>query len=162
MAIVAIGLGGNLDHPLPRLRRVVADLSRFIDRGRLSRFYETRAFPDPSEPNFVNAVFVGRTVFSPPDVLEKLQDIEVKHGRIKRGRWKSREVDLDLIFYDDLVLTTADLIVPHAFMHERDCVLKPLKEIYPTWRHPVLGLDINQMITALDQETLSIIRVVIE
>ena len=87
---------------------------------------------------------------TPQDVLQILIEIEQENGRERLIKWGPRTLDLDLLLYDDLILETEDLIIPHPFMHQRDFVLIPLAEISPLTMHPVLKKNILELKTILE------------
>jgi 2-amino-4-hydroxy-6-hydroxymethyldihydropteridine diphosphokinase len=92
------------------------------------------------------------TDLSPPRILERLLAIEAELGRDRRqegGRWRPRPIDLDLIAVDDLVHRDAFLTLPHPRMQERDFVLRPLVELWPDWRHPLLQQTAKEMLSIL-------------
>ncbi len=85
-----------------------------------------------------------------PELLTALLAIESQFGRVRRQRWEPRLLDLDLLLYDDLILDTPTLQLPHPRMHERAFVLVPLAEIAPTWQEPVSGNLIAQLVQTVD------------
>jgi 2-amino-4-hydroxy-6-hydroxymethyldihydropteridine diphosphokinase len=87
---------------------------------------------------------------SPQQLLETLLEIEAQFGRIRRERWGPRSLDLDLLLYDDLILDTPTLQIPHLRMRERAFVLVPLAQIAPDWIEPVSGIAIAQLLQAVD------------
>lgn len=103
-------------------------------------------------PWFLNAVWQGVTALSPDACLEQLLTIETLMGRVRDRRWGPRVIDLDLLSYDSLVYHTPGLTIPHAEMHLRSFVLKPLCEIQPDWMHPVLGKSARALLEALPEE----------
>ena len=94
------------------------------------------------------------TELSPLAVLERTQEIERQLGRQTKSSaagYQDRPIDLDLLLYDDLVLETPRLTLPHPLMHLRDFVLEPLQQLAPTLRHPVLGLSIAELYSRLQR-----------
>ncbi len=100
-----------------------------IEVVRTSSVYETQPVGDPEQPLFLNAVAQLRTDLSPRDLLDRFKAIEVEVGRTPGERWGPREIDIDLLLYDDEVVDTGDLQVPHPEMTARSFVLVPLLEI---------------------------------
>ena len=91
-----------------------------------------------------------RTLLTPEELLDCLHEIEAAAGRVRTLRWGPRTLDLDILLYDDLILDTEDLHIPHIDMQNRDFVLKPLAQIAPYKRHPVLNRTIGQLEEELD------------
>lgn len=145
MQRAAIGLGGNLGDVAASLRSALRSLST-LDGTRLqavSRFYRTPPWGNTAQPAFVNACAVLETRLSPTRLMSELLAIEAAHGRTRAeddtDRWGPRTLDLDLLLYDDRVLQSAGLRLPHPHLHERAFVLVPLAEIAPDWVIPGRG-----------------------
>lgn len=144
-AIAYLGLGANLGDRLHTLReavRLIRQLpgSMLVDAKDVSSLYETSPHEvTDAQPPYLNAVVRIATALSPQELLARLSAIEQSLGRIRTHRGASRIIDLDLLLYDDLVIYTPDLILPHPRLHLRRFVLEPLAEIAPTLRHPVTG-----------------------
>jgi len=118
----------------------------------LSRCYETVAAYVLDQPNFLNLALRGETALTPLDLLAYLKQIEQTLGRQKSVRYGPRQIDLDILFYDDLILESESLQIPHARLHERGFVLRPLLDIAPQLRHPVLHQTIQELATQLPIE----------
>ena len=101
------------------------------------------------QDDFLNGALALKTLLTPQELLERLHEIEQEAHRERLIHWGPRTLDLDILLYDDLVLDTPDLIIPHVEMHLRDFVLIPLAQIAPWKRHPVLGLTVSQMLADL-------------
>ena len=145
-----LGLGGNLGDRMSRLAEAVARLERdpaIFLRG-LSRVYETEPV-GPPQPRYFNAVVQAGTLLSPRALLRRLLAIEEQMGRFRRERWGPREIDLDLLFFGDRVLSDFGLKVPHPHLHQRAFVLAPLCELGPRVVHPVLGRTAEELLLAL-------------
>ena len=116
-----------------------------------SSLYESEPYGGPAgQALYLNAVIEIATTLDPVALLQLLHEIESRHGRLRRERWSERTLDLDLLFYNDLILQTGDLTLPHPRLHERAFVLLPCAEIAPTLLHPLYGRTILQLCTAID------------
>jgi 2-amino-4-hydroxy-6-hydroxymethyldihydropteridine diphosphokinase len=127
-----IGLGSNLGDRLANLGTALERLSGeagFTVR-RASLAYETEPI-GPPQPRYLNAVVQVGTLLSPRATLQRLQAIEEALGRVRRERWGSREIDLDLLLFGDRALNETGLTVPHPYLRQRAFVLVPLAEIAP-------------------------------
>jgi 2-amino-4-hydroxy-6-hydroxymethyldihydropteridine diphosphokinase len=115
---------------------------------RLSRLFETQARLDLDQPPFVNAVVAGRFAGSPGRLLSLLQDIETELGRVRQAdRPKGpRTIDLDLLFFGDVVVQEPTLVVPHPGIESRRFVLEPLADLAPEFVHPVRGLSVRALL----------------
>lgn len=116
----------------------------------LSSFYETSPVGVTDQPFFLNAVLRLATELDPPDLLSQLQRIEkVVFGRTRTIRWEARKMDLDLLLYNNQVVTSPELVLPHPRLAERRFVLQPLCEIAPQLIHPVLMRSMKKLLDDL-------------
>lgn len=141
---MAIGLGSNIGDRLEFLKIAAEKLSSLLSDIQISSIYETPALLPENAPkewdiNFYNCVATGFCKLEPEALLENLKAIEANLGRQNRGHWSPREVDLDIICWGNLTLSTNKLTIPHPQMHERLFVLAPLAELLPDWEHPHLN-----------------------
>ena len=155
MAKLYLALGSNQGD-----RKALLDAARAACDASLGRvtgssdYIETAPWGFSSPHPFLNAVLQLETELSPLAVLERTQEIERQLGRLTKSSatgYQDRPIDLDLLFYDDLVLETPRLTLPHPLMHLRDFVLEPLQQLAPTLRHPVLGLSIAELYSRLQR-----------
>lgn len=150
-----ISVGSNLGDKLACCRQGIAQVAA-LPRTELavqSPFYRTAPVDYLDQDWFINAAIKVATNLAPEALLTALQAIQRKAGRTPEGdkiRFGPRLLDLDIIFYDDLVLDLPDLVVPHPRMHKRRFVLKPLCDIDPKILHPVLGRSVEALLAALD------------
>jgi 2-amino-4-hydroxy-6-hydroxymethyldihydropteridine diphosphokinase len=150
--MILIALGASLPsaagEPKQTLRAALADLAaRGVTVQRQSGFYTSEAWPDPSDPPFINAVAHVRTVLPPSDLLRVLHTVEAKFGRQRELRNAPRTLDLDLLDYDGRV-ESGGLELPHPRMADRLFVLLPLRDVAPEWRHPITGRTVDDLIAA--------------
>jgi 2-amino-4-hydroxy-6-hydroxymethyldihydropteridine diphosphokinase len=152
-----VGLGSNLDHP----RRQITDaLKELVDlpKSRLlahSSLYRSRPIGPADQPDYINAVAALATRLTPESLLDALQSLENRHGRVRTGeRWGPRTLDLDLLLYSDMRIDGFRLQVPHPRMAERAFVLVPLAEIAPG-DLPIPGLGkLGTLLSRLSEEAV--------
>ncbi len=149
MAVAYVALGSNLGDRLRLLREAVVRLGDYGTVEALSEVYETDPVGVTDQPTFLNAVLRLRTDLPPPDLLTSMLNMEAALGRVRPYVQAPRTLDLDLLFYDDLTLETAELILPHPRLHERAFVLVPLADIAPDLLHPTLGVRVRKLLSAL-------------
>src|ERR1044072_3719078 len=148
MAACLIGLGSNLGDRVANLSAALSALHSHpaIAVQRVSSFVESRPIGGPpGQSNFFNAVAVIETALLPAELFAELKAIETKHGRERGERWGPRAIDLDLLLYDEVVMETPDLVVPHPRMHDRRFVLAPAADIATDWRHPLSHRTIGEL-----------------
>lgn len=127
-----VGLGSNLEQPLSQVSRALDELAVLPDSRLVahSSLYRTRPIGPPGQADYINAVAALTTRLSALALLDTLQALENRHGRVRQGeRWGPRTLDLDLLLYGDAMISTARLQVPHPRLAERAFVLVPLAEI---------------------------------
>ena len=148
MARAYIAIGSNLGDRSAHIALARSQLAR-LPRTRLitfSRTYETDPLGPPGQGKYLNAAAVLETELQPVELLDGLRDIERQAGRQRREKWAARTLDLDLLLYDEQIIDTPDLKVPHPHMHERRFVLEPLAEIAPGAVHPQLNRTVRRLL----------------
>ena len=141
-----IALGSNLGDKEANLRRALELLAeRGVEVVRTSSFICTEPYGVTDQPQFLNGVCEVRTSLEPLALLHTLLEIEQVMGRVRLRHWGERNIDLDLLLYEDVVMDTPELKLPHPDMQNRDFVLLPLVEIAPELVHPTLGKSIIEI-----------------
>ena len=115
----------------------------------VSSLIETKPYGGVVQDDFLNGCIAIDTLKEPEELLDFLMDVEAQAGRVRTIHWGPRTLDLDIIFYDDLVAETDALCIPHVEMHKRAFVLEPLHEIAPYKRHPVYGKTVREILEDL-------------
>ena len=139
-------LGGNLNNPRENFKKSCTEINKNIGTiSQKSSLYESEAWGFESEYLFLNQVIIVNTKLNAFDLLKATQEIERKIGRKEKTQsqiYSSRLIDIDILFFNNDIIETKDLIVPHAKLHLRNFTLLPLKELIPEFIHPVLNKSI--------------------
>lgn len=151
MAHVFLALGTNLGERAHNLRHAIEALPPAVRLQRQSPIYETPPWGFTDQPDFLNMVIEGETDLSPLALLHFIKDLERRLGRQPSVRYGPRLIDLDILFYDDLVLETSELVIPHPRLHERAFVLVPLADLAPDLIHPRLQRSVRDLLAAVDR-----------
>lgn len=149
MAIAYLALGTNIGNKRRNMITAAALLAERVgDVLALSGFYETEPWGFQSDNTFLNAALQLETSLPPLELLKATQQIEIEMGRTQKsnGAYHDRIIDIDILLYDDLILRTPELTLPHPLMHERRFVMEPLAEIAPNLVHPVLKKTVIEII----------------
>lgn len=147
---IYLGLGTNNGDRLANLEAAIQSLSPDVTVTRRSPIYRTPPWGYTDQPDFLNMVLEAETELPPFDLLKYLKDLEVEIGRTKTFRWGPREIDIDILLYENQTLETADLTIPHPQMQNRAFVLVPLADLAPDLRHPILGKSVDELKNTLD------------
>jgi len=155
---VYLALGSNLGNRQENLKTALYTLPPHVEISAVSRLYQTEPAYVLDQPTFLNVVARGHTRLQPQALLAYLKQIEAELGRKKIIRFGPRKIDLDIIFYEDWVVDTFELQIPHPRMAERGFVLRPLVELDPHLVHPVLKRPVKELLANLppDEGILSV------
>lgn len=137
--MICLGLGSNLGDRAANIGEAVAALAAWpgIKVTQVSSLYETAPVGLTEQPDFLNAVALVATSLAPAELLAACLAVEKAMGRVRLVRWGPRVIDIDVLLYNDVVLDTPELVLPHPRFHERFFVLVPLAEVAPSL--PVYG-----------------------
>ncbi len=133
------------------LRQIMVVLHEMLFHLRWSPIYVTPPIGGPSQPPYWNLVVSGTTSLTPWALFRRLKTLERKVGRLRHKRWGPRVMDLDLLFYDQMIVHTPDLQIPHPRVHERPFVLIPMRDLDPHWRHPVLKKTVEELLAEVPE-----------
>ena len=151
MSKVWIALGSNMGEGRKNLDLAIKMMNeRGVLVEKVSTYIETEPYGYTEQDNFVNAVCIAETKLSPRELLEVLLKIELDMGRVRIIKWGPRIIDLDILFYEDLIIDEEDLKVPHIEIQKRSFVLEPVNEISPDKIHPVFKKTVNQLLLDLN------------
>ncbi len=155
MSVVYIALGTNLGDRLSNLHSAIESLSPELRVTRKSTIYETPPWGYEKQPAFLNMVIEAETSLEPCALLSYLKKQENELGRVESFHYGPRQIDLDILFYDDLVLEEDELQIPHPRLHERAFVLVPLVDITPDLEHPLLKKTVNELLKDVDTSEIT-------
>ena len=148
--IVYIALGTNLGDRLANLRAALEAFAPQVKILKESHIYETPPWGYEDQPAFLNMVVRAETDLEPDALLDFLKQLETQLGRESSFRWGPRLIDLDILFFDDFVINTPPLVIPHPRLHERAFVLVPLTDVGADVVHPVLGEFVWELMQKAD------------
>lgn len=146
MHVTYLGLGSNIGDRLQNLQAAITALEPEVHPLECSPIYETPPWGYLDQPNFLNQVVMAETELSPGELLRYLKEIEKDLGRQDSFLNGPRKIDLDIIFFDDAVIDSPPITIPHPRMDDRGFVLLPLADLAPEFKHPVLDLSVQDML----------------
>jgi 2-amino-4-hydroxy-6-hydroxymethyldihydropteridine diphosphokinase len=148
MNTVYIQLGSNIGEResfiTKSMHKVEDDIGKIITA---SSIFETTAWGNENQNNFLNSVIEIKTPFDAFTILQKSQEIENNLGRERSDQWGERTIDIDILFYNNKIINTKELTVPHPLIQKRKFVLVPLSEIAPNYMHPILKKNISTLLS---------------
>jgi 2-amino-4-hydroxy-6-hydroxymethyldihydropteridine diphosphokinase len=159
MASIYLSLGSNLGNRAENLKQAIALLAPEITAGAVSALYETAPMYVEDQPKFLNIVCQATTRLGPTGLLKKIKAIEKEIEPTPHAHNQPRIIDVDLLFYDDAIITTPELTIPHPRITERAFVLVPLADIAPELIHPSLGISILVLKDGLGDASADVAKV---
>lgn len=158
MATIYLALGSNVGDSKDHIQQAVKLLELSVQNIQQAPVYKSKAVGYTDQPDFLNTALQGQTTLSPEDLLALIKTIEEKLGRQNRFRWGPREIDIDIIFYDNQVSESPNLTLPHPEFRSRDFVLQPLYDLNPGMTDPVSDQTITQLLDKIPLADKSILQ----
>jgi 2-amino-4-hydroxy-6-hydroxymethyldihydropteridine diphosphokinase len=160
MATIYLALGSNVGDSAAYIQKAIQLLGSTLSNMQQAPVYAAKPMGYTEQADFLNTAISGQTDVSPEELLATIKDIEQEVGRVERFHWGPREIDIDLIFYGDLIRNTDQLSIPHPHFQERDFVLQPLADLNASLVDPLSGKTMRQLIDELPEDHISLIKVV--
>ena len=154
--IVYLALGSNMGNRLSNLKAAVVNLTPQMTVKKKSSVYETPPWGFTEQDAFLNQVVKVTTYLEPEPLLRHLKRMETALGRVPNFQNGPRMIDIDILFFDNTIINTPPLMVPHPRLHERAFVLVPLAEIEPDFVHPILQRPINKILEDVDRSEIKL------
>jgi 2-amino-4-hydroxy-6-hydroxymethyldihydropteridine diphosphokinase len=156
---IFLALGSNVGNRKQYIEEAILLLREKINDVMIAPFYETKPRYFEDQNNFLNTVLSGFTDLEPQELLQFTKTVQEKVGRVERFRNGPREIDIDILFYDNVVYTDEVLEIPHPRIQERDFVLQPFSDIDPDFSHPDLKKTIRELLATLPEEQRSVVKI---
>lgn len=151
---VYLGLGSNVGDRTKNLIKAVDMLGKKLKIVKTSKIYPSKPVGYRNQDTFLNMVLECQTDMDVQTLFKFIKDVEKSVGRVERFRWGPREIDIDILLFNDTVYSGEDVIIPHPRLHERDFVLVPLLEINPKIKHPVLKKSLKELLKNLKENSI--------
>jgi len=148
---VFIGLGSNQGEKINNCKHAIKEILKLNESCLVAQspWYKTEPWGKDDQEWFINGVIQVRTCLIPHELLSRIKEIEQRLGRINTGRWGPRTIDIDILFFDTLIMHSPDLEIPHPRIHLRKFVLIPMAEIAPHFVHPVFKKTVGYLLNDL-------------
>ena len=154
--IVYLALGSNMGNRLANLKAAISNVTPQMTVKKKSSVYETPPWGFKEQDAFLNQVIKVKTSLAPEPLLRHLKRLEVALGRVPNFQNGPRLIDIDILFFDNMIIETPPLIVPHPRLHERAFVLVPLAEIEPDFIHPILQKSVSKLLEDLERSEIKL------
>ena len=155
---VVLLLGSNIGERIQHLQTAVHEINRLLGKSiQQSSIYETAAWGNIKQEKFLNQVIIIQSEFDAEEILRKILMIEEKIGRKRTMKWEARIIDIDILFFNDEIISNDHLVIPHPNLHERKFTLVPLAELIPGYYHPVLKKTISALLLEI-KDSLDVIK----
>jgi 2-amino-4-hydroxy-6-hydroxymethyldihydropteridine diphosphokinase len=158
MGNIFLALGSNIENRKQHIETAIVLLREKVHDIIVAPLYETKPRYFEDQQNFLNTVLSGYTDLEPRELLQFTKAVQKEVGRVERFRNGPREIDIDILFYDNVVYKDEELEIPHPRLQERDFVLQPFSDINPDFSHPVLKKTIRELLATLPEEQRSVIK----
>jgi 2-amino-4-hydroxy-6-hydroxymethyldihydropteridine diphosphokinase len=154
MAKTYLLLGSNMGNREAFLSKALTEIDATIGKiSKKSKIYQTEPWGEKEQEDFLNIAVEVETKLKPKKILEKIHEIEKLLDREETYKWGPREIDIDILFYGDEMISEVDLTIPHPFIHERKFTLIPLAEIAPELYHPIMGANIMDLLLECEDQS---------
>jgi len=155
---VYLALGTNLGDRLENIQAALVALYPDVQVSAESPIYETPPWGYLDQPDFLNQVLMGETDLEPLELIRYLKQLEADLGRLPGVRYGPRQIDLDILFFNELILETPELTIPHPRLAERAFVLVPLADLAPDLCHPETGETVRDMLNKVDRQDIKLFK----
>ena len=156
--IVYLALGSNMGSRLANLKAAISNLTPQMSVKKKSSIYETPPWGFKDQAAFLNQVVKVETYLKPEALLSHLKRLEMALGRVPSFENGPRLIDIDILFFDDVVMDTPPLVIPHPRLHERAFVLVPLADLAPDLVHPVLHKSVSELLDGVDRSEIKLLK----
>jgi 2-amino-4-hydroxy-6-hydroxymethyldihydropteridine diphosphokinase len=147
-------LGSNMGNREAFLSKALTEIDATIGKiSKKSKIYQTEPWGEKEQEDFLNIAIEVETKLKPKKILEKIHEIEKLLDREETYKWGPREIDIDILFYGEEMISEVDLTIPHPFIHERKFTLIPLAEIAPELYHPIMGANIMDLLLECEDQS---------